>query len=76
MNQVTRLLHFAYEDGGAAYLPRPRRDADLLVPVAPAIWAGKYAIITGLYGFARSSWEARTTPRIEAFCGSKAPPPA
>ncbi len=74
--QVTRLLHFAYEDGGAAYLPRPRRDADLLVPVAPAIWAGKYAIITGLYGFARSSWEARTTPRIEAFCGSKAPPPA
>ena len=65
--QASRLLQFAYEDGGASYLPRPRPDAELHFPVGQATWARKYAIITGIYGFARTSWEAQTTPHIEAF---------
>jgi hypothetical protein len=27
----------------------------------------KYKIITNIYGFATDSWEAQTTPRMEAF---------
>jgi hypothetical protein len=31
------------------------------------IWQKKYDIITRIYGFAEDSFEAKTTPRLEAF---------
>jgi len=62
-----RVLQFAYEDGGRAYFPLPQKDAGLHLPLPEAIWKQKYDIITKVYGFDPSSWEAQTTPREEAF---------
>jgi hypothetical protein len=31
------------------------------------IWERKYSLITEIYGFEKDSWEARTTPKSEAF---------
>ena len=31
------------------------------------LWREKYRLITAVYGFSPDSWEARTTPREEAF---------
>lgn len=61
------LWTFAYEDGGKAYLPRPIETAPLYRPLPESIWQRKYAIITGVYGFPPDGFEARTTPRAEAF---------
>jgi LmbE family N-acetylglucosaminyl deacetylase len=58
---------FAYEDGGGQYLPRPVEDADLNIKLPDEIWQKKYDIITNIYGFDTDSFEAKTTPRIEAF---------
>ncbi len=67
------LWHFAYEDGGRAYLPRPAAEADWRCVLPETIWMAKYRLIQGLYGFAPESWEARTTPREEAFRRVSAP---
>lgn len=69
---AAKLMMFAFEDGGRAYLPRVRDDADTRHALTPETWRRKYAIMTELYGFAPDSWEARTTPREEGFwvCGS------
>jgi len=67
-----KLWQFAYEDGGGAFLPRPRSDACFQLPLTDARWARKYRIITEVYGFAPASWEARGVTRAEAFrCFSK-----
>jgi LmbE family N-acetylglucosaminyl deacetylase len=66
------LCQFAYEDGGRAYLPRPRAAA-VTLPLPQEIWTEKYRLITEVYGFARDSWEARATPRTEAFTVQTAP---
>jgi LmbE family N-acetylglucosaminyl deacetylase len=58
---------FAYEDGGRAYYPVANRHANIFYELPEAVWQKKYALITGLYGFAPDSWEARTTPAAEAF---------
>ncbi len=58
---------FAYEDGGKKYLPRPIADADVSLRLPQGIWERKYEIIRDLYGFAEDSFEARTTPKEEAF---------
>jgi hypothetical protein len=58
---------FAYEDGGRAYLPRVRQDADRRDVLPDDIWLEKRRVITDLYGFRTDSWEARTTPREEGF---------
>ncbi|MEJ2703627.1 MAG: hypothetical protein P8Z79_14410 [Sedimentisphaerales bacterium] len=58
---------FAYEDGDGAYPPRPIRDADVQNKLPDEIWQEKSAIITGTYGFVPDSFEARATPRVEAF---------
>jgi LmbE family N-acetylglucosaminyl deacetylase len=58
---------FAYEDGNRKYLPRAMKDADLLVDLNKEIWRKKYDIITGIYGFNKDSFEARITPKKEAF---------
>jgi LmbE family N-acetylglucosaminyl deacetylase len=61
------IWRFAYEDGGGKYLPRPVPDADIRVTLTDGIWQKKYDIITDIYGFSPDSFEARTTPRGEAF---------
>jgi LmbE family N-acetylglucosaminyl deacetylase len=61
------LWMFAYDDGGRQYLPRPRHDAPIRQTPADSLWLEKYRLITDIYGFSPDSWEARTTPRVEAF---------
>ncbi len=58
---------FAYEDGGKRYLPRPITDADVYIRLPQEIWEQKYRIITEVYGFDLDSFEAKTTPKDEAF---------
>jgi len=58
---------FAYEDGGGKYLPRAVKTADQFTKLSDGIWQTKYEIITKVYGFASESFEAKTTPREEAF---------
>jgi hypothetical protein len=62
-----RLWLFAYEDGGRAYLPRVRGDADRRDVLTDDVWLEKRRLITDLYGFGPDTWEARTTPREEGF---------
>jgi hypothetical protein len=64
---------FAYEDGGRRYLPKAIRGADLIRTLSEHTWNEKYRIITEIYGFAPESWEARTTPRVEAFRRLRSP---
>lgn len=66
------LWTFAYEDDNRKYLPRAIKDADLLVGLNEETWRNKYDIITGIYGFNKDSFEAKTTPREEAFWCFKA----
>ncbi len=65
--QADALWLFAYEDGDGARLPSPRDDADSVFDPSEAVWREKCRIITDIYGFAPESWEARVTPRVEAF---------
>lgn len=65
---------FAYEDGAGQYLPRAAQEANLTIPLPENVWQEKHRIITEIYGFAPDSFEARTTPRREAFwCFHSAP---
>jgi len=61
------LWQFAYEDGGGAYFPRPQKDADVHLALPDALWTRKRNLITQIYGFDPTSWEAQTTPHTEAF---------
>ena len=61
------LWAFAYEDGNRAYYPRPDRNASIYRTLTRRIRLKKYSIITDIYGFEESSWEAETTPKSEAF---------
>ncbi|HNY76888.1 MAG: hypothetical protein RBS72_00630 [Sedimentisphaerales bacterium] len=58
---------FAYEDGAKKYLPRAIADADVHMRLPQDIWERKYEIIRRVYGFDEDSFEARTTPKEEAF---------
>ncbi len=58
---------FAYEDGKKKYLPKPIKNAYFYYDLPEEIWKKKYQIITELYGFNKDSFEAKTTPRAEAF---------
>jgi len=58
---------FAYEDGNRAYLPRAIPSAEITNDLPAAIWQQKRELVTASYGFAAESWEARVTPRSEAF---------
>jgi len=61
------VLRFAYEDDDGRYLPKAISDADLKTNLPNKIWQEKYDIITKIYGFTPDSFEAKTTPRREAF---------
>ena len=64
--QGAELWVFAYQDGERAYYPRPIEEAKNK-PIPEHLWNRKYQVITENYGFEPESWEARTTPRTEAF---------
>jgi LmbE family N-acetylglucosaminyl deacetylase len=61
------LWMFAYEDGNGRYLPRPVKRAHRKEVLTRYLWQQKYEILTRVYGFSAESFEARTTPRAEAF---------
>jgi LmbE family N-acetylglucosaminyl deacetylase len=58
---------FAYEDGGKQYLPRPVKGGTIYRPLPEEVWQKKYRLITQIYGFEENGFEAKTTPRAEAF---------
>lgn len=62
-----KIWFFAYEDGKKAYDPRPQRGADIYKLLSEEVWRKKYEIITNTYGFLPGGFEARVTPRAEAF---------
>jgi LmbE family N-acetylglucosaminyl deacetylase len=62
-----QLWMFAYEDGEGKYPPRPSRNADVQVWLPEKIWQEKCKIITGIYGFAADSFEAKCCQKQEAF---------
>lgn len=64
---TARLWLFAYEDGGQAYLPRVRADADRRDMLPENVWLEKRRLIRDVYGYGPESWEARATPREEGF---------
>ncbi len=61
------LWAFAYEDGNKAYYPKAVEQAHLYNLLPEPIWLEKYNLVTTTYGFEKGSWEARTTPKAEAF---------
>jgi LmbE family N-acetylglucosaminyl deacetylase len=65
--KAKRLLLFAYEDGGKKYLPRPQKDADIVVDLPKNIYQRKKDIIINSYGFSPDSFEAKAASNIEAF---------
>ena len=62
-----RVWLFAYEDGGRAYLPRVREDADRRDMLTESVWLEKRRLITDVYGYGADSWEAQATPQEEGF---------
>jgi len=65
--QSKELYIFAYEDGNRMYLPRAIPKANIYGELPFKIWQQKYDIITAIYGFHPDSWEAKCTPKTEAF---------
>jgi LmbE family N-acetylglucosaminyl deacetylase len=64
---VGQIWMFAYDDKGGKRLPQPMIDADVYVRLPEQIWKEKHRVITEVYGFGPDSFEAKTTPRDEAF---------
>jgi LmbE family N-acetylglucosaminyl deacetylase len=65
--QMGELWMFAYDDGRKQYFPQPVRSAHIYRDIPDNLWKQKYDLITGTYGFNENGFEARTTPRAEAF---------
>ena len=64
---TTELWAFAYEDGNKKYYPKAIENASYIEKLSSEIWMKKYKLITETYGFNKDSWEAKTTPKSEAF---------
>lgn len=58
---------FAYEDGNKKYYPKAIEDANILLMLPKNIWKEKYQLITEVYGFEQTGFEAKTTTKVEAF---------
>lgn len=65
--QASHFWMFAYQDRGRQTLPMARSDATRIYTLPQSIWNEKYSLMTDFYGFSQESWEARTTPKQEAF---------
>lgn len=61
------LWTFAFEDGNKKYYPQVIKDANIHQTLSQNIWEEKYRIITEVYGFEKNGFEAKTTPKTEAF---------
>jgi LmbE family N-acetylglucosaminyl deacetylase len=70
---AAQLWLFAYDDGERRYLPRAIPNADLTLTLPDEIWREKARLLTDGYGFEPDSWEARVTPRSEAFWRVRSP---
>lgn len=64
---TTELWAFAYEDGNKKYYPKAIENASYFEKLSSEVWMKKYKLITETYGFNKDSWEAKTTPKSEAF---------
>ena len=64
---TNQLWAFAYEDGNKKYFPKAIENASYFERLKKGIWTKKYKLITETYGFEKDSWEAKTTPKEEAF---------
>jgi LmbE family N-acetylglucosaminyl deacetylase len=64
---VRSLWLFAYEDGNKSYLPKAIETAHMRTLLPQDILDEKYRIVTEIYGFTPDSYEARATPKREAF---------
>ncbi len=65
---VTRQLWtFAFEDGNKEYYPQVIKGASIHQTLSQNIWKEKYRIVTQVYGFEKTGFEAKTTPKTEAF---------
>jgi LmbE family N-acetylglucosaminyl deacetylase len=62
-----QLRIFAYEDGNKAYYPKAIENSSIYKQLKASVWQKKYSLITEIYGFSKESWEAQTTPKVEAF---------
>ncbi|MEP7050046.1 MAG: PIG-L family deacetylase [Pseudomonadota bacterium] len=58
---------FAYDDDAGQRSPSALPSADIFRELSPEVWQQKYSMVTDCYGFTEASWEARITPRTEAF---------
>lgn len=65
--QTRELRMFAFTDDERRHLPRAIDAAPLQLALDDGVFNKKRALITATYGFAPDSWEARATPRKEAF---------
>ena len=65
--QAKEMWLFAYEDGQGDYFPHAERNAHRTFLLPKSVWKRKYHIITDIYGFSYNSWEAQTSPKVEAF---------
>lgn len=68
-----KLLVFAYEDGGNTYYPKAIVSAGIYHKLPKIIWEEKYRLITQVYGFNPLGFEAKSTPKTEAFWKFKNP---
>jgi len=64
---TNELWTFAYEDGNKKYFPKAIENNTIYHVLPEQIWLKKCSIINDIYGFEKSSWEAQTTPKSEAF---------
>lgn len=64
---TSELWFFAYEDGHKKYFPLAVKDASVCSVLSETTWQQKYKLITETYGFEEDGWEAKTTPKAEAF---------
>ncbi len=64
---INKLWFFAYEDGNKRYFPKAIENTACFGTLKNEIWIKKYKLITETYGFDKNSWEAKTTPKAEAF---------
>jgi LmbE family N-acetylglucosaminyl deacetylase len=64
---ASQLWLFAYDDDERRHLPRADPNADLTLTLPDEVWREKARLLTDGYGFGHDSWEARVTPRSEAF---------
>lgn len=64
---------FAFEDGNKTYYPKAIKGVSIYQKLPKNIWEEKYRIITEVYGFEKTGFEAKTTPKTEAFWEFKSP---